>query len=591
MYRIFSKNLAFKNSLRALIAFLMVSPLFLTACGEDEVPGNPTLSLSRTTTNATVGQMASTTLTISAPAGAKSLIITRNGVPQTPVSLNGAQTATHNFEYTISDQTAPGTVLTFAFSVVDNLDRISVPTLFTVTAVAKPIIEVTGNITGNVTWTAANIYRLNGFVRVVEGARLTIEPGTLIVGDRATKGTLIVQMGGQIFANGTSTRPIVMTSENAPGFREPGDWGGLVICGRAPNNITSVTGLPVELEGGYGAFHGGNVPTDNSGILRFVRIEYAGIPINPNEEVNSLTLGSVGSGTVIENIMVSFGLDDAYEWFGGTVNARNLISYRTLDDCFDVDMGWTGNVQFALSIRGAGLADQSGSNTFEVDNNGTGSAALPFTEGVFANVTVIGPKKNRDLPISLQYANAAHLRRNSRISIYNSLMTAFPNGLFIDDAAAGSGQAALDGHLQIRNLWLAGVSHWGGNGYGSAGTVFTGAPSNGAQHPTMPRGEALRSHANFPGGAAAYATWFNTADFNNRLFNNWELLLINETIFDLGQPVLTPLANSPLLTGARWTNTPKAGTFFERVNFIGAFGATDWTQGWAEWNPHLVRYF
>ncbi|HSV75791.1 MAG TPA: hypothetical protein VLH37_02055 [Bacteroidales bacterium] len=569
----------------------MVSPLVFTSCQEDEVPGSPTLTLSRTTTNVTVGQMASTTLTISAPAGAKSLIITRNGVPQTPVSLNGVQTATHNFEYNISDQTAPGAVVTFAFSVIDNLDRISVPTLFTVTAVAKPIIEVTGSITGNVTWTAANIYRLNGFVRVVDGARLTIEPGTLIIGDRATKGTLIVQMGGQIFANGTSTKPIVMTSENAPGLREPGDWGGLVICGRAPNNITSVTGLPVELEGGYGALHGGNLPADNSGVLRFVRIEYAGIPINPNEEVNSLTLGSVGSGTVIENIMVSFGLDDAFEWFGGTVNARNLISYRTVDDCFDVDMGWTGNVQFAVSIRAATMADQSTSNTFEVDNNGTGSAALPFTEGVFSNVTVIGPKKNRDIPISLQYGNAAHLRRNSRISIYNSFMTAFPNGLFIDDDRPGSGQAALDGHLQIRNLWLAGVSHWGGNGYGSIGTVFTGAPANGAQHPTAPRGVALRHHANFPGGTAAYEAWFNTADFNNRLFNNWELLLINETIFDLGQPVLTPLANSPLLTGARWNNTPKAGTFFERVPFVGAFGTTDWTQGWAEWNPHLVKYF
>jgi len=590
MQQIFSKKAVIKASMRVLVALFVALPLLLISCEEEELPGLPTLSLSRTSANVTLGQMASTTLTINAPAGAKTLNILKNGIPQTPVTITG-QTPTHTFNYTISEQTAPGTVLTFTFTVVDMQDRISESSTFTVTVVSKPIVEVTGNITGNVTWTAANIYRLRGFVRVVDNARLTIEAGTLIIGDRETKGTLIVQMGGQIFANGTSTRPIIMTSENAPGLREPGDWGGLVITGRAPNNVTATTGQPVELEGGYGAFHGGNLPNDNSGVLRFVRIEYAGIPINPNEEVNSLTLGSVGSGTVIENVMVSFGLDDAFEWFGGTVNARNLISYRTVDDCFDVDLGWNGNVQFALSIRGAQLADQSTSNAFEVDNNGTGSAALPFTEGVFSNVTVIGPKKNRDLPISLQYGNAAHLRRNSRLSIYNSFMTGFPNGLFIDDDRPGSGQAALDGHLQIRNLWLAGVRHWGGNGYGTAGTIFSGAPANGLQHPTSPRGVALRNHANFPGGTAAYETWFNTTAFNNRLFNEWELLQIHESIFDLGQPVVVPNAGSPLLTGASWTNTPKAGTFFERVPFLGAFGTTNWTQGWAEWNPHLARYF
>jgi len=584
------KKPAMKKSVMKIFAMLLILFVPLTSC-EDEPLGLADLSVERESVFASPGQSVTNTIRIAAPAGAQTLNILRNGVPMPPVSLNGGTDINHPFTYTLSNQLAAGTVINFTFTVIDLQNRPSEIKNFRVTVITKPIIEITGNIAGNVTWTANNIYRLNGFVRVMENARLTIEPGTLIIGDRQSKGTLIVQMGGQIFANGTRQNPIVMTSENAPGFREPGDWGGLVICGRAPNNITAATGAPVELEGGYGALHGGTIANDNSGVLRFVRIEYAGIPINPNEEINSLTLGSVGSGTIIENVMVSFALDDAFEWFGGTVNARFLIAYRNVDDDFDVDMGWTGNVQYAISMRAAALADQSGANAFEVDNNGTGSAAEPFTSGIFSNVTVIGPKKNRDLPISLQYMNAAHLRRNSRISIYNSVFTAFPNGLFIDDDRPGSGQAALDGHLQIRNLFLAGVSHWGGNGFGSAGTIFSGSPANGLQHPTAPRGTATRHHANFPGGATAFNNWFATTAFNNRMFDNWELLGINQNIFDLGRPTLLPTAQSPLLNAARWDNTPRAGTFFERATFVGAFGTTDWTEGWAEWNPHLVVYF
>jgi hypothetical protein len=149
------------------------------------------------------------------------------------------------------------------------MDRTTNVKTFTVTVIAKPIVEIPeGFLQGTINWTADKIYRLNGFVRVDEGAKLYIEPGTLIIGDRESKGTLIVQMGGQIFAEGTRENPIVMTSENPPGLREPGDWGGLVVCGRAPNNVTAVTGQPVELEGGYGGFHGGTDPDDNSGILR-----------------------------------------------------------------------------------------------------------------------------------------------------------------------------------------------------------------------------------------------------------------------------------------------------------------------------------
>ena len=577
----------------ALSVIILAAVMIFSACDDTEVELKPapTITISNASALNVVGEVVKTTISVNAPEGAKTLTVLKNGVPESQVPLSGETSLQHEFEYTV-EPLPFGTTLNFTFVATDNKDRQSDIKTFAVTVIAKPIVEVPeGNITGNVTWTADKIWRVNGFVRVQDGGVLTIQPGTLVIGDRQSKGTLIIQMGGKIIADGTKDNPIVMTSENPPGQREPGDWGGLVVCGRAPNNVTAVTGQPVELEGGYGGWHGGNDPNDNSGVIRYVRIEYAGIPINPNEEVNTLTMGSVGRGTVIEYVMASYGLDDSFEWFGGTVDCKYLIAYRGLDDDLDVDLGYSGRVQFALSIRGASLADQSGSNGFEVDNNGAGSEAQPYTSGVFANISVIGPKKTRETAISLQFQHAAQLRRNSRISIYNSFMTGYPDGLYIDDARGGSGQAALDGHLQIRNVYLAGVNHWGGNGYGSAGTIFSGAPASGAQHPNNPRGNALKSHENFPGGHAAMVNWFNTAAFNNHLVAKWEDLGIDGSLFDLGIPKVTLNAGSMLLNAAKWDNTPKADNFFDKVPYVGAFGNTDWTAGWAEWNSHMVRYF
>lgn len=575
-----------------LLAMVMIAAsISLNSCKKDDDEGDPpSITITSETAANVAGNEVVTTLTVNAPEGVKSISILKNGIVFETKSFSGETTVNYEFKYQI-EELPIGTTINFTFQALDNLDRTSPVKTFSVNVISKEILDISGSITGNVTWTNDKVYRLNGYVRVQDGGKLTIEPGTLVIGDRESKGTLIIQMGGQIFAEGTVDEPIIMTSERAPGFREPGDWGGLVICGRANNNVTAVTGLPVELEGGYGALHGGTNDDDNSGIVRYVRIEYAGIPINPNEEVNSLTMGSVGRGTTIDHIMCSYGLDDAFEWFGGTVNHKYLISYRGLDDDLDVDLGYSGKVQFALGIRGAALADQSGSNGWEVDNNGSGSTAQPFTSGVFANITIIGPKKTRETPISLQFQHAAQLRRNSRISIYNSVLTGYPNGLFIDDDRPGSGQAALDGELQIRNLILAGVEHWGGNGYGSAGNIFTGAPSEGLQHPNNPRGVVLKSHANFPGGQTAYEDWFNTASFNNQMVAHWGTLGIDGSIFDIGVPKVTPNAGSSLLSAARWDNTPKADNFFEKVSFLGAFGTENWTEGWAEWNAHLVNYY
>lgn len=447
----------------------------------------------------------------------------------------------------------------------------------------KPIIEVNaGSISVNTKWTKGNIYRLNGMVRVgrdvknlaglpaIEGITLEIEAGTVIIGDRESQGTLVVQRGNKIIAEGTAAAPIIFTSERAPGLREPGDWGGVVICGKATNNQP---GGEAQLEGGYEGWHGGTNDADNSGILKYVRIDYAGTPINPNQEVNSLTMGSVGNATVIDYVQCSYGLDDSFEWFGGSVNAKHLISYRSLDDDFDVDYGFHGTVQFGLAIRDANLADQSGSNGFEVDNDGSGTISTPFTSGQFSNMTIIGPKKDKNKTITIQFQNAMHLRRSNKIKIYNSVFTAFPNGLFIDGSVTLANAAA--GELVLKNNVLAGVDGWGTNGYGTGGTpVFPN-----------PIGVEIKGTGNV--GAQTAEDWFKTPAFGNQTFPKWQDIGIDGSIFDVGAtPKLLPNTGSILLTGASFAGL----TGFEVVTHRGAFGTTDWSTGWTNFTPQQNIY-
>ena len=208
-----------------------------------------------------------------------------------------------------------------------------------------------GRISENRTLKAAYTYKLRGLVYVTNGAILTIEPGTKIVGEKGRNGGLIITRSCKIIADGTSDKPIVFTSEEVAPQR--GDWSGLVILGNAPTNssFNGVAGVG-EIEGGINNSDGLGLygtpatqaqnPADNSGVLRYVRIEYAGYAFLPDKEINGLTFGGVGSQTVVDYVQVSYANDDSFEWFGGTVNCKHLISFRTLDDDFDTDNGFTG---------------------------------------------------------------------------------------------------------------------------------------------------------------------------------------------------------------------------------------------------------
>ncbi|MGE5458279.1 MAG: Ig-like domain repeat protein, partial [Methanococcaceae archaeon] len=394
-----------KSHFLSIILILILPVCIITGCKEndDNNPNTgaaPSITLSLSEMIAAPGSSVTTSITIDAPVGLKKLVIYKNGASIQEVPYNYEKTATHNFNYNIESNASVGSVITFSFEAIDSLDRKSDLKNFVISVTENPqkeIIQVTADISMNTTWTANKIWRINNTVKVKDGAILTIEPGTVIFGASDTQGTLIIQRGAKIMAEGSSSSPIVFTSDKAPGLRSAGDWAGIIICGKAPNN----QGNNISFEGLTNELYGGTIPNDNSGILKYVRIEFAGKVIENNKEVNSLTLASVGSETTISNVQVSYGLDDSFEFFGGAVNAKYLISYKAKDDDFDCDYGHNGFIQFALALRDANTADIFYSNGIEVDNDGAGTSAPPFTQTVFANISVIGGKYTADNTVHL----------------------------------------------------------------------------------------------------------------------------------------------------------------------------------------------
>ena len=314
-------------------------------------------------------------------------------------------------------------------------------------------------------------YMLKGWVYVEAGARLRIPAGTVIKGDKQTMAALIVEPGGYVEMNGTKDAPIVMTSAQPAGQRRPGDWGGLIICGKARNNQGTQ-----QIEGGPTTIHGGDNDADDSGIYRYVRVEFAGCPFDTDKEINGITFGSVGSGTTVDHLQVSYSNDDSYEWFGGTVNCKYLVAYKGWDDDFDTDNGFSGEVRYCLAVRDPRIADTSQSNGFESDNNASGAETTPFTSARFRNVTFIGPKtaKNSDFVNSSDYITAGNMypdngskpgwfqsafqiRRSSKLNVSNTLAVGWPIGVIIDGEKGQTVSYAKAGDFKLENIIFAGM--------------------------------------------------------------------------------------------------------------------------------------
>ena len=429
---------------------------------------------------------------------------------------------------------------------------------------------VSKDITTNTTW--SGIVKLENKIYVKNGATLTIAPGTIIRGDKTTQGTLIITKGSKIIADGTVNSPIVFTSNQAVGSRAEGDWGGVIILGNAVNNQP---GGKANIEGiiqSTDTEFGGTDDADNSGVIRYVRIEFAGIALQPNKEVNGITFGSVGNKTLVDNVQVSFSGDDSFEWFGGTVDCKHLIAYRGLDDDFDTDFGYRGRVQFGLIVRDPELSDAAGdSNGFESDNDAAGSSAKPLTAPVFSNITLIGPKGDGTtvLPQGEKFEKAFRLRKNTSTSVFNSIATGWEKGLSIEGTAVEdnvTGDSLVFANNMLTN-------------FNTSSKVITATPT-------------------------FYATWFG-AKSNDTTSVLADVKLINA--FKLDETIDARLtAGSVAATGADFKNKKFTGgfvtepvgsnAFWTETKYRGAFNVTDntaktdWTDGWANFDPENTVY-
>ena len=265
----------------------------------------------------------------------------------------------------------------------------------------------------------------------------------------------MVERGGKIEITGTSAKPVVITSAKAVGQRDRGDWGGLLIAGKAPHNLLDgTTNNNVQMEGFNNvtfdanlAKFGGTDVNDNSGIVRYLRLEFGGLAFEVNKEINGLTLGSVGAATELHHVQVSFSNDDSFEWFGGNVNSTHLIAWKGTDDDFDTDNGYSGLNQFGLGVRDSSLYDgtyalASGSSTsegFESDNEATGTANVrPYTNATFSNYTMIGPISvgskyaDADPVVKSAFRRGVRIRRNSSLRVVNSIFMGYRNFVMID---------------------------------------------------------------------------------------------------------------------------------------------------------------
>lgn len=434
----------------------------------------------------------------------------------------------------------------------------SYPLLFTLlllcsllpTGLLAQEIVLEGNITNDLTLEADKDYLLRGYVYVKNGATLSIEPGTVVRGERATKATLIITREGSINAQGTPENPIVFTSNQPDGSRSVGDWGGIVVLGSAPANCIGDCPIEGGLNNSEGdGLYGGNDPDDNSGVLSYIRIDWAGIAIQPDNEINALTLGGVGRGTQIDHIQISFSGDDAIEFFGGTANASHIVTLGTIDDSYDTDFGWSGNVQFSLAVRYPNRYDISLSNGFESDNQKNGFLSTPFTQGSFSNMTIIGPGIYGQA-VDSRFQAGVNFRRSTQLKVFNSVFIGWPKGVFLE--GQNCEQFAQQDSLRFAHNAIV------------ACTESHDIELNGAT-PSLD-----------------FNQWFN----NNQ---NEVYATTNDVGFD---PAFTPVApnfllnaGSPVLSGANFSDAALQNPFFQQVNYRGAFNQLDWTACWTNWDP------
>jgi hypothetical protein len=555
---------------------LALSPmLFIMGCEDEEIKPAPTLAVVSAPNSALPGDQISIEVSVNAPNGGDRLNAFVGTSQIANVDLAGQTTSTSTVDYAIPANAVIGSQIIITFQATDKSNLPSTLLNVSVT-VNDPVIVLEGNLTSQ-TLDATKRYLLKGQTFIKDGITVTIPAGTVILGDKATKATLIVERGGKLNCNGTVQNPVVMTSSQGIGERDKGDWGGLVILGKAFSNQPNPAVEGISPAVFFGADNRTN-DSDNSGTYRYLRVEYAGIELTPNNETNSITMGGVGSGTIMEYCMVSFGGDDGFEWFGGAVNGKYLISHSTWDDDFDCDYGWSGKVQFALAVRNPFYADQSQSNIFEMDNgpNDNDTGAGTYTTAIFTNVTGYGARDRSGRSISANNVHAIDLRRRVAASIFNSVVGGMPAGIRMNQASVLSNYQNGLGVLANNVLIASGATTYAaGSGVNAADVeaYWTDAARN-------------NTTLGIP-SADDEVAFYNTLGLRiDNFFARYQIATYpSNPNFTLSS------ANSTLATGASFADAKLSDAFFTPTTYRGAFdGITDWTDGWAEFRPLTIVY-
>lgn len=429
----------------------------------------------------------------------------------------------------------------------DDSTEAPLPTVGTCLGQTAQVIR--GQITTDTTWTADKRYVLSGRVDVTNRATLTIQPGTTLCGDAdqamMNVSYLNVDQDAKLVADGTRAQPIVFTSSKPVGQRKPQDWGGIVLRGRAPINNPPDTGKGSETTcvqgeasaGLYGPC-GTPRPDDNSGILRYVRIEFAGREFAPDKELNALTLYAIGTGTTLDYIQTHKGSDDGFEFFGGTANLKHAVASAIQDDAFDWEFGWVGKGQFWVSTQDVSI----GNRGFESDNNRTNATLLPRSNPTLSNVTLLGLGRGV-LPGGSDKREGIALRSGTGGNLSNFIVAGFSDtGVAFEEATLGPATSMM---LSLTNAWF-----WNNGASGDANNVSS-VKKVGATDFDV-RGWVLSQRGNLEADPQL------------------------EDAFNQTAPKFTLKAGSDALKDGV---TP-TDTFFTPVTHIGAFGTEDWTQGW-----------
>lgn len=538
------------KKLNSYFLMLMMGLSLFTACDDDTVDpvdeefAVPEIEAVNAQVQQMAGEVADIRLNVNADAGVKSIMVAGDAEGEVEFTA-GENTQIVSHKFTVPEEAADGDTFDFTYTLTDKQEKTATATV-TVTATASPsnTIEVSSSTegVGTTTWTSNNVYVLSGFVFVNEGQTLTIEEGTIIKGTSGTgaqASALIVAKGGKIMAEGTAENPIIFTAledQIMPGETKStlpltarGYWGGVILLGNAPittaTGLANIEGIPVEETRGQ---YGGDDEADNSGIMRYVSIRHGGTEIGEGNEINGLTMGGVGNATTIEYIEVISNKDDGFEWFGGTVNTKYLVSAYCGDEGMDYDQGWKGTNQFWFVYQ-----DEEGDKGGEHDGGSSDCETCePYSTPVIANATYRGGGANT-LLVYQDNAGGTYL---------NSIFTNFGKGIQIEDLESGedSYNRFVTGDLQIRNNIFFNVVGGDETKY-ILSTGFTG--------------NDLSSEENF-------------AD--------------NTTLDPQFNSLFIPAADVSAVGSVE-------GDFFTTVDYAGAFDpaeATPWHAGWTEWSQY-----